>query len=107
MEKEIVWLSGEIKTPPFSKGARLEAGFLMRKLQIGELIPMPLSRPMPTIGKRCHELRIVDSSVSWRIVYRIDSDAIVILEIFKKQTKETPKNVIGICQKRLKQYDEI
>jgi len=29
-EKPIVWLHGEVKTPPFSQTARLEAGFLLR-----------------------------------------------------------------------------
>ena len=58
--KPLVWLSGEIKTPPFSAAARLEAGLLLRRLQRGDLLAMPLSRPMPSIGPRCHELRIVD-----------------------------------------------
>ncbi len=31
--KPLVWLKGEVKTPPFSSQARLEAGFLLRKLQ--------------------------------------------------------------------------
>jgi phage-related protein len=106
-DKELVWLSGEVKTPPFSQKARLEAGYLLRKLQQGDLIALPLSRPMPTIGKHCHELRIVDENVTWRIIYRIDSDAIIILEVFSKKTRETPKNIIEICQKRLKQYDSI
>lgn len=42
---------------------------------------MPDSRPMPVIGRRVHELRIDDAerSVSWRIVYRIDDDAILVV----------------------------
>jgi phage-related protein len=62
---------------------------------------------MPSIGPRCHELRIVDERDTWRIVYRIDSDAIVILEVFSKKTSATPKRVIDVCKKRLKQYDEL
>ncbi|MCC3456521.1 MAG: hypothetical protein JGK24_29725 [Microcoleus sp. PH2017_29_MFU_D_A] len=62
--KPIVWLSGEVKTPPFSTDARIQAGFLLRKLQDGENLSMPLSRPMPSIGERCHELRISDSETS-------------------------------------------
>ena len=45
--KPIIWLRSEIKSPPLSKEARLEAGFLLRKLQIGENLSMPHSRPMP------------------------------------------------------------
>jgi len=35
-DKPLVWLSGEVKTPPFSSAARLEAGTLLRRLQGGE-----------------------------------------------------------------------
>jgi phage-related protein len=102
MDKELAWLHGEVKTPPFSKAARM----LLRKLQRGERLSMPHSRPMPSIGRRCHELRIDDENVTWRIVYRIDSDAIVILEVFDKKTNQTPKQVIDSCKQRIKNYDD-
>jgi len=98
-------MRGEVRTPPFSTLARLEAGFLLSKLQKGRRIGMPHSRPMPSIGRRCHELRIPDKGVSWRIVYRNDSDAIVILEVFSKKTGKTPKSVIDRCKARLRDYD--
>jgi phage-related protein len=60
---------------------------------------------MPSIGKRCHELRIDDENVTWRIVYRIDPDAIVILEVFEKKTSQAPKQVIDSCKQRIKNYD--
>jgi len=60
---------------------------------------------MPSVGSRCHELRINDENAIWRIVYRIDSDAIVILEVFQKQSRATPKAVIDACQKRIRDYD--
>ena len=106
-DKPLVWLEGEIKTPPFSTEARIEAGTLLRRLQQGENIGMPHSRPMPSIGKRCHELRVRDQDQNWRIMYRIDSDAIVIVEVFAKKTGATPKKVIDKCKSRLKAYDEI
>lgn len=105
--KPLVWLKGEVKSPPFSSTARLEAGFSLRKLQDGEILSMPISRSMPTIGSNCHELRINDEEKTWRIVYFIDHDAIVILDVFDKTTNKTPKKVIEICQKRLKQYQSI
>lgn len=77
---------------------------LLRRLQRGELIGLPHSRPMPSIGKRCHELRIVDEDATWRIVYYIDADAIVILEVFSKKTQATPKQVIRVSQRRLRLY---
>ncbi len=102
-----MWLSGEVKTPPFSEQARIEAGFLLRKLQAGENLGLPHFRPMPSIGKRCHELRIQDRQEIWRIIYRTDSDAIVIGDVFKKKTQTTPKQVIEKCQTRMRRYDEV
>lgn len=104
VDKPLVWLHGEVKTPPFSSDARIEAGYLLRLLQKGEKLGLPHSRPMPNIGSRCHELRIVDEKVTWRIVYRTDQDAVIILEVFSKKTTQTPKQVIEICKKRLKDY---
>lgn len=103
-DKPLVWLHGEVKSPPFSKAARLEVGFLLRRLQKGESIPLPLSRPMPAVGKRCHELRIVDEDLSWRIVYRVDPDAVIILEVFEKKIAKTPKRVLDVCKARLRAY---
>ncbi len=74
MDKPLVWLHGEIKTPPFSREARIEAGVLLRRLQL---------------------------------VYRIDSDAIVLVDVFSKKTRQTPSQIIARSKVRLRQYDEI
>jgi phage-related protein len=50
-------------------------------------------------------LRINDARVAWRIIYRIDSDAIVIWEVFSKKSRETPRSVIDACKRRIKEYD--
>ena len=104
-DKPLVWLHGEVKTPPFTPAARLETGLLLRRLQQGETIGMPHSRPMPGIAARCHELRVRDQNKNWRIIYRIDDDAIVIVEVFHKTARETPKTVFENCQRRLREYD--
>jgi len=106
-DKPLVWLSGEVKTPPFSPDARVETGYLIRQLQAGHNLSMPHSRPMPSIGPRCHELRIQDRTRTWRIVYRIDADAIVIAEVFAKTSQATPKSAIVTSQQRLALYDKI
>jgi len=104
-DKPLAWLHGEIRTPPFSRAARLEAGSLLRSLQRGDKLSMPHSHSMLSIGPRCHELRIVDERVDWRVVYRGDHDAIVIVEVFEKRTRKTPQSVIGACRRRLRDYD--
>ncbi|HUJ65314.1 MAG TPA: type II toxin-antitoxin system RelE/ParE family toxin [Acidimicrobiales bacterium] len=66
---------------------------------------MPESRPMPSIGVRCHELRLRDAGGIWRIIYRVDEDAIVILDVFQKKTTKTPPRVLEACHQRLRAYD--
>lgn len=102
--KPLVWLHGEIKTPPLSKQARITAGYLLRLLQSGEKLGLPHSRPMAEISSRCHELRIDDAEKTWRIIYRIDKDAILILDVFQKKSQKTPIIVIDNCRRRIKLY---
>jgi phage-related protein len=106
-DKPLVWLHGEVKTPPFSSEARLEVGYLLRLLQGGESLSLPWSRPMPSVGLRCHELRVNDANQTWRIIYRVDSDAVLILEVFSKKTPTTPRQVINTCKKRLSRYESL
>ena len=105
--KPLVWLEGEVRTPPFSKQARVETGILLRRLQEGENLGLPASRPMKSIGPRCHELRVRDKDHYWRIIYRVDKDAIVITDVFAKKTGKTSARVIQNCKARLKKYDQI
>jgi phage-related protein len=106
-DKPLVWLHGEVKSPPFSEAARREAGFLLRMLQRGENPGMPHSRPMPAIGPRCRELRVTDEGHTWRIICRVDADAIILVDVFSKTTRSTPKSVIDVCKDRLKRYDAV
>jgi phage-related protein len=107
-DKPLVWLGGEIKSPPLSQDARRQAGWLLRRLQKGETLSMPRSRPMPSIGPRCHELRIEDAATgkAWRILYRVDEDAIVITDSFAKKSQATPKSAIARAGRRLKLYEQ-
>lgn len=104
-DKPLVWLGGEVKSPPLSKEARLEAGHWLRMLQAGHALSLPRSRPMPAIGQRCHELRITDRAATWRIFYRVDSDAVLILEVLQKKTQTTPQATIALCRQRAAAYD--
>jgi phage-related protein len=106
MDKPLAWLRGEVKTPPFSQTGRVEAGFLLRRLQRGENLGMPHSRPLPAVGHRCHELRIREPEHNWRLVYRVDPDAVVIAEVFDKKAQRLPREVIEACKRRLRAYDE-
>ena len=101
--KPLVWLT---KDRPNSKEALIEAGVLLRRLQQGEMLSMPHSRPMPSIGPRCHELRIRDKNHNWRLAYRIDPNAIIAVSVFSKTTTATTSQDIALCKQRLRTYDE-
>jgi len=60
---------------------------------------------MPGIGPRCHELRIVDAGVTWRVIYRIDRDEILVAEVFEKKSRATPNGVVEASRRRLRRYD--
>lgn len=106
-DKPIVWLAEEVKTPPLSAEARGQVGHLLRLVQRGENIGLPHARPMPSIGARIAELRVTDGAgnLEWRVIYRADRDAVIVVAIFKKKTQATPKTWIATCQERLARYD--
>jgi phage-related protein len=103
--KPLVWLHGQVKTPPFTPEGRREAGMLLSLLQEGERLGMPQAEALPIVGPRCGALRVRDAGHNWRIMYRIDHDAVVVLEVYPKRTRTIPDEVIDRCRQRLKQYD--
>ena len=105
-DKPLRWLHSEVKSPPFIPTARLEVGWLLRRLQQGESLSLPHSRPLPGMGARCHELRVRDKDKNWRLIYRIDNDRVLIVEVFNKTTQQIPDDVMAICRKRLSDYDQ-
>jgi phage-related protein len=103
--KPLVFLFEKIEKPPFTQEAAKEAGYLCYRLQRGESLSMPHSRPMPSIGRRIHELRVRDRDHNWRIIYRADEAFVYIIIIFDKTTQQTPTHVIRSCQQRLLNLD--
>lgn len=104
-DKPLVWLGNEVRTPPFSPRARIEVGVHLRRLQRGETIGMPDSRPMPSIAPRVHELRVRDGDKTWRVIYRLEPDAIVIGDVFAKTTRRTPHTIIERCRRRFRRFE--
>ncbi len=108
-DKPLVWLAGELKTPPMSSDARVEGGVLLRRLQRGEALSMPESRPMSVVGPRCHELRIDDIVLKkeWRVIYYVGRLAIAVLDVFPKETRSTPDEVIRHCKRRVAEFRKV
>ena len=80
---------------------------LLRLLQEGERLGMPQVEPLPDVGPRCGALRVRDAAHNWRIMYRIDADAVLVLEVYAKKTRKIPDEVIERCRQRLRQYDAV
>src|SRR5438132_13451995 len=91
--KPVAWLHGEIKKPPFTAEGRREAGYLLRLLQHGEKLGMPHAEPLPVVGPRCGALRVRDGAHSWRIMYRVDTDVVLIVEVYAKKTRRIPQDI--------------
>src|ERR1035437_9977697 len=106
-DKPLVWLKGEIRTPPFSVAARAVAGRLLRRLQRGERIGMPYARPIASLGTRCLELCVADGPLDWRVVCRADPDAIVVVDVFRKATQKMPRRTHATARDRLARYDRL
>ncbi len=103
MSKPLIILYGEgdLQTPPMGTDARRETGFCLRKVQEGEKLSLPQSRPMFVIGPGCHELRTVAVDQNWRVIYHIGADEILVLDVWDKDTEKTPRIKIANCQRRL------
>ena len=106
VKKDLVFLAG-VNAPPLTSKSKRDAGFYLNRIQNGEMLALPISRPMPTIGPRVHELRLSDEAGDWRVVYRIDADEVIVVEVFKKTTPQTPKRVIDLCEQRLTAFDAL
>ena len=65
---------------------------------------MPLSRPMASIGRGVHELRLKDRSGQYRVVYALVlRGSVHVLHAFKKTTQATPQRNIAVAKRRLRE----
>lgn len=103
--KEFLILFDSVPDPEMSEAAKEELKELMERLRRGEKLSLPHSRPMPSIGRRCHELRVTEADGIWRVFYRVDSDRLVAVRVLWKTTQATPDDEIKLCKTRLAFYD--
>lgn len=76
----------------------------LAKLEAGLLLSMPLSRPMPSIGPRVHELRFRDRSGVYRVIYFVAVSGVIhLLCAFKKTTQKTEQRHLELAQRRFKE----
>jgi phage-related protein len=83
---------------------RVDLADALARLDAGLVLSMPLSRPMPSIGRGVQELRLRDRSGTYRIVYALIQRGVIhVLHAFKKTTASTPAKNLNLAAKRLKE----
>lgn len=108
-EKPAVFLSSEKpKTPPVGADARQKMGALLGLVQRGRPVEPPHSKPLRGVGRRVRELRVPDgeSGLTWRLAYRADPDAVVVLHWWAKKAEKTAQRDLDLCRRRLREYDQ-
>ena len=88
----------------FSEAARARLGRELFRLQLGETLQMPTSRPMSSVAAGVAELRVRDENGVYRVFYYTASAlGILVFHAFTKKTQQTPPLEIEVARKRLKE----
>jgi phage-related protein len=89
----------------FPTDARAEAGYQLRELQKGN---DPADwKPMATVGRGVREIRIMEASGAFRVVYlAAGGDSVVVLHAFPKKTQQTPRRDIELAASRYRAWKD-
>lgn len=103
--KQVIWHStARIEIKKFTKEVKHELGYLIYRLQKGDILNMPLSKPIPAVGSGVSELRFKGSDGAYRVFYYLKSkEGILIIHCFKKKSQKTPLREIRQGMKNLKE----
>lgn len=92
------------ETEDFPEEIREDLADILARLDAGLMLSMPISRPMPSVGRGVHELRLKDRSGIYRVIYVFISQGnIWLIHAFKKKTQQTPQQNIDLAKKRLRE----
>jgi phage-related protein len=88
----------------FPKEVRTRLGRGLFRLQMGDQLGMPNSRPMPGVAAGVSELRIQGEDGSYRVFYYTATrQGVLVFHAFVKKTQRTPPLEIELARKRLKE----
>ncbi|MGD0499385.1 MAG: type II toxin-antitoxin system RelE/ParE family toxin [Bryobacteraceae bacterium] len=88
----------------FPKDARMRLGRGLFRLQMGEQLGMPNSRPMPGVAAGVWELRVKGEDGSYRaFYYTASSRGVLVFHAFVKKTQRTPPLEIELARKRFRE----
>lgn len=105
-EKPLARFKGvQVRTPPMGEKARREAGFLLGRIQGGEVLEMPQARALFSVAPGLYELRIREADKNWRVFYRVDQDRVLLIHQINKTTRTLPDKDKKLIVSRLASYD--
>jgi len=88
----------------FPAEVRKELGKAIWDMQNGDILGMPLSRPLPSLERGAAELRLRDKSGIYRVLYFTRSlKGVLVFHAFVKKSEAIPKHEIDLARKRLKE----
>jgi phage-related protein len=88
----------------FPKEVRIRLGKGLFRLQMGEQIGMPNSRPMPAVAVGVYELRVKTQDGAYRAFYYTATErGILVFHALVKKTQQTPAMEIELARRRLKE----
>ncbi|MBI3555317.1 MAG: type II toxin-antitoxin system RelE/ParE family toxin [Deltaproteobacteria bacterium] len=88
----------------FPEDVRGDLADAIARLEMGHMLSMPLSRPIPSIGKGVHELRFRDRAGLYRVIYYLAGSGFIhLLHAFKKKTQQTPHQNIETAKRRIRE----
>jgi hypothetical protein len=104
--KALCWLTTPLGTAPISAPGRWHAGYLLRKMQRGVRLWRTESRPVPNVGKNCHEVQVRDpeSKATWRIVCRVHRGELIVVGWHDRS--RMPAEFADACRRRLREYSD-
>lgn len=76
---------------------------VFERLQRGEMIPMPLCRPLFSVEKGLYELRFSCRAGEYRVFYYVKvQDAIYVIHAMKKKTQRIEKKIVSLLKTRIR-----
>ncbi len=90
----------------FPEGVKGDLADALARLEAGQTLAMPLSRPMPSIARGVNELRFRHRTGIYRVIYWVSrTGGIWLIHAFQKKSQQTPQRSIELARQRLKELN--
>lgn len=93
----------EILTWPVE--VKKDLGSILTRLQKGESVGEPDTKPMKSVANSCYEIRLKAADGIYRAFYILKTElGILVFHSFKKKSQKTPQKEIDTAKARLKEF---